>query len=99
MGTFPFVLIGICIGLILVGILAVFIWKKSKEGKAKGTGYRVLFILGITFLPLGIIYEIVFFTSGTKVFLVLGIAFVGMGLSYLAISLGNRYKWKSNRME
>ena len=99
MGTFPFVLIGIFIGLILVGILAVFVWKKNKEGKAKGIGYRVLFIMGIIFLPLGIIYEIVFFASGTTVFLVLGIAFIGMGLSYLAISLGNRDKCKSNRME
>ena len=99
MDTFPFVIIGICIGLILVGILAVFAWNKNKEGKAKGTGYRVLFILGITFLPVGIIYEIVFFASDTKVFLVLGIAFIGMGLSYLAIGLGNREKWKSNRME
>jgi FtsH-binding integral membrane protein len=99
MGTFPFVLIGICIGLILVGIVAVFFWKRNKEGKAKGTGYRVLFILGITFLTLGIIYEIVFFASGKTVFLVLGITFIGMGLSYLAISLGNRDKWKSNRMD
>jgi uncharacterized membrane protein HdeD (DUF308 family) len=99
MGTFPFVLIGIFIGLILVGILAVFVWKKNKEGKAKGIGYHVLFIMGIIFLPLGIIYEIVFFASDTKVFLILGIAFVGMGLSYLAISLGNRDKCKSNRME
>jgi len=64
MGTFPFVLIGIFIGLILVGILAVFVWKKNKEGKAKGIGYHVLFIMWIIFLPLGIIYEIVFFASG-----------------------------------
>ena len=99
MGTFPFVIIGICIGLILIGILAVFAWKKNQEEKAKGTGYRVLFILGIIFLPLGIIYEIVFFVSGTKVFFILGIAFIGMGLSYLTIGLGNRGKWKSNIME
>jgi len=45
---------------------------------------------------LGIIYEIVFFVSGTKVFLVLGIAFIGMGLSYIAIGLGNRDKWKKD---
>ena len=98
MSTSPFVITGIFIGLILVSILAVFTWKK-KGGKAKGTGYRNLFILGIIFLPLGIAYEIAFFISGTKVFLILGISFIGMGLSYLAIGLGNRDKWKSNRME
>ena len=99
MGTFPFVTIGIFIGLILVGILAVFAWNKNKGRKTKGTGYRALFILGITFLTLGIIYEIAFLISGTKVFLILGISFIGLGLSYLAIGLGNRDKWKSNRME
>ena len=94
MGTFPSVIIGIFIGLILVGILAILAWKKNKLGKARGSGYRALFILGIIFLPLGIIYEVVFFVSGTQVFLVLGIAFIGMGLSYIAIGLGNRDKWK-----
>ena len=94
MNTSPFVIIGIVVGLILVVILAVFALKKNKEGKSKGTDYRAFFILGISFLPLGIIYEIVFFVSGTKVFLVLGIAFIGIGLSYLAIGLGNRDKWK-----
>jgi len=91
---FPWVIVGIIVGLILVGILVAFALKRKKEGKSKGTGYRALFILGICFLPLGIIYEIVFFTSGTRVFLILGIAFTGMGLSYLAIGLGNRDKWK-----
>ena len=94
MNTYPFVIIGIIVGLILVGILVVFALKKKKGEKSQGTNYRALFILGICFLPLGIIYNIVFFTSGTKVFLVLGIAFIGMGLSYLAIGLGNRDKWK-----
>ncbi|MFC1935146.1 hypothetical protein ACFLXZ_02400 [Chloroflexota bacterium] len=94
MNTSPLVIIGIIVGVILVGILIVIALKRKKQGKSKGTNYRVLFILGISFLPLGIIYNIVFFTSGTKVFLVLGIAFIGMGLSYLAIGLGNRDKWK-----
>jgi len=94
MNTSTFVIIGIVVGLILVGILAVFALKRNKERKAKGTNYRAFFILGICFLPLGIIYEIVFFVSGTMIFLVLGIAFIGMGLSYLAIGLGNKDKWR-----
>ena len=94
MNTSPLVIIGIIVGLILVGILVVFALKEKKGEKSQGTNYRALFILGICLLPLGIIYNIVFFISGTKVFLVLGIALIGMGLSYLAIGLGNRDKWK-----
>ncbi|MFC1972214.1 hypothetical protein ACFLVE_02260 [Chloroflexota bacterium] len=94
MNEFPLVIMGILVGLILIGILVALTIKWKKEEKSKGTDYRAFFILGISFLPLGIIYEIVFFVSDTKVFLVLGIAFIGMGLSYLAIGLGNRDKWK-----
>ena len=59
--------------------------------------YRTFFILGIAFLPLGILYEIVFFISGTMVFLVLGLAFIAMGIPYLAIGLANRDKWEGNQ--
>ena len=96
MNGFPWIIIAILVGLILVGILVVVTLRRKREGKSKGTDYRALFILGISFLPLGSIYEIVFFVSGTKVFLVLGIAFIGMGLSYIAIGLGNRDKWKKD---
>ena len=71
--------------------------KRKKEGKQQVTNYRSLFILGVTFLPLGIIYEIAFFISDIKVFLVLGLAFIAMGLSYLAISLANRNKWQEEK--
>ena len=94
MNEFPLVIVGIIVGLILVGILVAMTLKKKREVKSGGTNYRALFVLGITFLPLGIIYEIVFFISDTKVFLVLGLSFIAMGISYIAIGLGNRDKWK-----
>jgi len=97
MNEFPLVIVGIIAGLILVGILVAMTLKRKKEGKSGETNYRALFVLGITFFSLGIIYEIVFFVSGTTVFLVLGLAFIAMGLSYLAIGLGNRDKWGSNK--
>jgi len=96
MNVSPLVIIGIIVGVILVGILVAIALKKKREGNSKGTNYHAFFILGISFLPLGIIYEIVFFVSGTKVFLILGLAFIGMGVSYLAIGLGNRDKWKKD---
>ena len=98
MNEFPWVIVGIIVGLVLFGALGVLVVRRRKKGsKPQETNYRALFILGIAFIPVGIIYEIVFFVSGTKVFLVLGLAFVAMGLSYLAIGLANRDKWEKNR--
>lgn len=94
MNGFPIVIAGIAAGLILVGILITVAQKRKKEGTAGESNYRTLFILGITFLSLGIIYEIVYFTSSTKVFLILGFAFIALGLSYIAIGLSNKSKWK-----
>ncbi|MFX1265651.1 MAG: hypothetical protein ACFFH0_09750 [Promethearchaeota archaeon] len=88
------VIIGIIVGVILVSILAVMTLRMKREGKPKETNYRTFYILGITFLPLGIIYEIDFFISDNTVFLVLGLAFIAMGTSYLVIGMGNRDKCK-----
>jgi len=97
MNEFPWVTIGIIVGLILVvALIVLMLWKRKKEGKPKETNYRAFFILGITFLPAGIIYEVVFLLSGTTVFLILGLSFIAMGLSYLAIGLANKDKWKKN---
>ena len=96
MSGLPFIIIMIAAGLFLLGILLAWAAWRKKKGKPQPPKYRSLFILGVTFLPLGIIYEIVFFISGTQVFLVLGLAFIAMGLSYLAIGLANRNKWEEN---
>lgn len=95
MNGFPWIIIGIAIGLILVGILVVVTLKRKREGKSKEIDYRAFFILGISFLALGIIYEIVLFASDKKVFLALGIAFIGVGISYIAIGLGSKDKWQN----
>ena len=94
MNTLPMIIIGIVLGVILIGILVVVTLMRKRKATSKGTNYRAFFILGISFLALGIIYGIVFFSSGTKAFLPLGIAFIGLGLSYIAIGLSNRDKWE-----
>ena len=97
MSGLPVILL-ITIGLFVLGILVIWAaWKKRKGEEQKTSIYRSLFILGVTFLPLGVIYEVVFFISDAKVFLALGLAFMAMGISYLAIGLANRSKWKENR--
>ena len=94
METFPLVIVGIIIGLILLGILVIVTLRRKGGNKPREINYRAFFILGITFFPLGIIYEIVFYISNTKVFLILGLVFIAMGLSHFAIGLGNKDKWK-----
>jgi hypothetical protein len=96
MSEFPLIVAGIVVGLIILGLFVFVALRRRKETKPGETNYRDFFVLGITFLPLGIIYEIVFFVSGNTVFLVLGLAFVALGLSYLAIGLKNRDKWKKS---
>jgi len=93
MDSIPWIIIGIILGLVVTGIGIVVVWKRRKEVKSQDTGYRALYILGLSFLPLGVIFEIIFFTSDTKVFLVLGFVFIALGLSYLSIGLANKDKW------
>ena len=50
-------------------------------------GY-VFFIIGISWIPIGIVFMI-------TVNSVIGIAFMGMGISYMAIGLANKDKWKT----
>ena len=98
MNEFPWVIVGIIVGLVVVGALVLWmLWRRKKGGKPQEPNYRAFLIMGIAFIPAGVIYEVVFFISGTKVFLVLGLAFIAMGLSYLAVGLANRDKWEKNR--
>ena len=94
MNTLPQIIIGIILGVVLIGILVVITLMRKKKVTSKVTNYKAFFILGISFLALGIIYGIVFLSSDTTAFLPLGIVFIGLGLSYIAIGLSNRDKWE-----
>jgi uncharacterized membrane protein YoaK (UPF0700 family) len=83
------ILLTILLGLIavIVGISVLYIMqKKKKEGTYKEPDYRAFFIMGICFLPMGII-----FTSSINPGF---IGFIGLGIVYMAIGLANRDKWK-----
>ena len=74
--------------MVIIGlILTLVLLKKKKEGKMGEPNYQVFFILGILWMPIGIIFMM-------TINLVLGIAFLGLGVSYLGIGLANRDKWK-----
>jgi hypothetical protein len=73
---------------VIVGVFVLFMMmqKKKKDGTYKEPNYRAFFIMGICFLPMGII-----FTSSVNPGFV---GFIGLGIIYMAIGLANRDKWK-----
>lgn len=77
----------------VVGIFLTYLSRKrKKEGVSVYNSYRTLFIMGLTFTPVGIIWIIVSFTSDAS--FVIGIPFLVIGVTYLSIGLANRDKWK-----
>jgi len=87
MSTIAYIMIGILVITLLVLIATIFIVKKrKKEESNKESDYRAFFIMGISFLPLGIIFTVTISPAF--------IGFIGMGIIYIAIGLANRDKWK-----
>ena len=71
----------LAIGILTVLVAAIFIYKyKSGKMQSSEPDYRVFFILGIVWIPVGIAVDM-------STFIVLGIVF-------MAIGLVNRDKWK-----
>jgi hypothetical protein len=71
---------------VIIGIALVLVYrKKNKEGTFKEPDYRAFFIMGVSFLPMGIIF--------TTVISPAFIGFLGIGVCYMAIGLANRDKW------
>jgi uncharacterized membrane protein YfcA len=82
--------------LVVVGILVAFVaWRRRKEGKLAEPDYRAYFVMGIVFVPVGIIFMFIFLLSNIP--FVIGMPLLAMGLVYLAIGLANRDKWRTNR--
>lgn len=75
----PWILITILITLVLLGILSFVLFKKKK----RPIDYYSWFIIGICWIPLGIISKNHFFWI--------------MGLAFMSIGLYNKDKWKKNR--
>ena len=81
-------LITILLGVIavIIGVIVLFVMqKKKKEGTYKEPDYRSFFIMGISFLPMGIIF--------TAVISPAFISFIALGVLYMLIGLSNRDKW------
>ena len=81
----PWILIAVIVLLILFLIIAV-VAAKSKK-KKQGPNYYAYFIIGLIWLPIGIIMLV---TDNSPVFFILGLVF-------LAIGLVNKDKWDKKR--
>lgn len=77
--AFTIIMVAILVILILLGIVSIYLTRKYK----RPVDYYSLFIIGITWMPLGFIVKNYFFS-------IMGLAFMGFGLA-------NRDKWKTNR--
>ena len=83
------ILITIFLGVIavIIGVIVLFTLRKNqKEGIKREVDYRAFFIMGISFLPMGIIF--------TTVISPAFISFIAIGGCYMAIGLANRDKWE-----
>jgi Gpi18-like mannosyltransferase len=81
--------------MVVIGIvLTVVAWKKRKERGYKEVDFRAFFIMGIAFLPVGVVFMIVF--SQTDISFLPGLPMFLLGLIYLIIGLTNRDKRKKS---
>jgi len=84
----PWVLIALFIGgLVVAGLAIVLVAVGKRRQEGIPPDYRTFFIMGITWLPLGIALSV---TTDNPGFYGLGV----MGLVFLIVSLANRDKWQ-----
>jgi len=75
----------ILILIVIIGIIAI----KNFKGKPRNIDYKTLYIVGISWLPLGIVFTIIDLPTGMP--------FSAMGLVFLSIGLANRDKWQDSK--
>ena len=80
------IMLTILVLLVVLGVVAIVV---ASKGKKRKTDYYNYFIIGITWLPLGIVLMAVDGGSIGNIFFILG-------LVYLAIGLSHKSEWKKN---
>jgi Gpi18-like mannosyltransferase len=73
--------------LMIATVVALTVWKKRKETKTQETNYKAFFVLGICFMPLGVVLS-----SAVGNFGFIGITM--LGVVYFMIGIVNKDKWE-----
>ena len=76
--------------LVVIGIALILVIRKKKKEETinKDIDYKVFYLLGFVWMPIGIVFIIAVNPA-------IGIAFMALGIAYIAIGLSNRDKWKN----
>ncbi len=79
------------IGVLMVVLLAVMLlYFRKNPGKRKETDYYTFFVIGISWVPLGIVFWL-------TLNMPFGMVLFAIGLCWMAIGLANRDKWKTRK--
>ena len=93
-GLILFIVILLAI-LVTIGIiLVIVIWKRPKTNRFKGTNFHTFYVMGLVFIPFGIVSMAVYSRLGMPFFF--GIPFLAMGTTYIIIGLLNKDKWNND---
>jgi hypothetical protein len=80
--------------LVTVGIiLVIVIWKRPKTSRFKGSNFHTFYVMGLVFIPFGIVSMAVYSRLGMPFFF--GVPFLAMGITYLIVGLLNKDKWNN----
>ena len=85
-------LVALLLTIIVSIALMLVVWKRKKTTEIQKTNYRAFFIMGISFLPLGLIFMIASFLSDIDI--TIGLPLFILGVGYTSIGWANRNKWK-----
>ena len=93
MGLLIIIAIAIVAVLVVTGVLLIILLvKRQKADNRDEIDYRAFFIMGVTFLPIGIAMMIIYMIADLP--FIIALPFIIIGLIYLVLSLKNRDKWK-----
>ena len=73
-------------------IVALLVLRRSREGESSVPNYYAFFIMGVSFIPIGVIWIAVSLVLDFS--FVAGIPFLGLGVTYLIFGLANRDRWR-----
>ncbi|MCW4016863.1 MAG: hypothetical protein NWF06_10870 [Candidatus Bathyarchaeota archaeon] len=75
--------------LLVSALILVLVLQKNREHKgAKEPNYQIFFWIGVAFVPMGLVFVLLSFTSGFPLYV--GIPFIGIGLMFLLIGWSKR---------